>query len=315
MSYPSRPSRNDDYDDEGRPRWVVPGIVLLLLGLVAFIWFKADDNDTPTSADTLPSVTLESSVTSTTIATVGPAAPSEGTTPPRATPPPQATTTTEAAAVPVTTDPPSTEPAVTAATTPPPATTVADVEASFPTLPDGTPQPVLAVFSPNSVVLSGWVPSEEAKQKLVGLALANARDPANTTVNSDYLLIDANIPMNIGVRVIETTSSRFPEGSSDIVGAHGLEIDRIGVVMKAFPNVTALVIGHADQRGSDVSNYALSAARAQAVVNYLVSTGISPSRLSSRAVGESDLLTLSSDDTALTLNRRTEFTLYGLLLT
>ena len=83
--------------------------------------------------------------------------------------------------------------------------------------------------------------------------------------------------------------------------------------MNALPNVTALVIGHADQIGSDAQNFKISADRAAAVVNYMVSKGVSPSRLASRAVGENDLLTLNDDAASLALNRRTEFVLYGLL--
>jgi len=49
-------------------------------------------------------------------------------------------------------------------------------------------------------------------------------------------------------------------------------------------------------------------------VNYLASQGIDPSRLSSRAVGEADLLSINNDAASLALNRRTEFIFYGLLL-
>ena len=45
----------------------------------------------------------------------------------------------------------------------------------------------------------------------------------------------------------------------------------------------------------------------------MVSKGVSPSRLSSRAVGDNDLITLNDDAASLALNRRTEFVLYGLL--
>ena len=84
--------------------------------------------------------------------------------------------------------------------------------------------------------------------------------------------------------------------------------------MSALPNITALVIGHADQRGGDLANYAISEQRANAVKNYVAAHGIAPDRLSSRAVGETDLLTLDDDAAALALNRRTEFVFYGLLL-
>ena len=45
----------------------------------------------------------------------------------------------------------------------------------------------------------------------------------------------------------------------------------------------------------------------------MVFNGINPERLSSRAVGDTDLLTLNDDAASLALNRRTEFVLYGLL--
>ena len=68
---------------------------------------------------------------------------------------------------------------------------------------------------------------------------------------------------------------------------------------------------HADQRGDETNNYVVSEQRADAIVDYLVSQGIAPSRLSSRAVGEADLLTLDNEPAALALNRRTEFVLLG----
>ncbi len=74
------------------------------------------------------------------------------------------------------------------------------------------------------------------------------------------------------------------------------------------------MIGHADQRGDDLVNYELSEERADAVVDYVAGHGIAPSRLSSRAVGETDLLTLNNEPAALELNRRTEFVFYGLLM-
>ncbi len=84
--------------------------------------------------------------------------------------------------------------------------------------------------------------------------------------------------------------------------------------MNALPHTSALIIGHADQRGDSLQNYALSEERALAVKNYVASNGVALERLSSRAVGETDLLTLDDDDAALALNRRTEIVFNGLLL-
>ena len=195
-------------------------------------------------------------------------------------------------------------------TTLPPPTTVA---AAYETLPDGTPAPIIAVFDTNSITLTGAVPDQAAKDRLQGLAVANAK-PGQADVVDNQVTINPAVPRNIGVRVVELTSARFPDGSSEILPPHAAELDRIVTIMNALPNVSALIIGHADQRGDNLANYAISEERALAVKNYVISGGVAQSRMSSRAVGEEDLLTLANDPAALALNRRTEIVFYGLLL-
>jgi outer membrane protein OmpA-like peptidoglycan-associated protein len=209
-----------------------------------------------------------------------------------------------------------TEAPPTTAATPPteaPTTTAAPTTvAPPPTNPDGTPAWVVAIYDETSITLNGAVPDAASKQKLQDLAVANAKPGQAATVNNN-LTINPSVPRDVGARVVELTSARFDDGSAVIQPAHGAELDRVANVMNLLPNVTALVIGHADQRGSEVSNYVLSKDRADAVVDYLVQQGIDPSRLSARAVGESDLLSLNNDAAALALNKRTEFVLFGLL--
>lgn len=60
--------------------------------------------------------------------------------------------------------------------------------------------------------------------------------------------------------------------------------------MTALPHTTVVVVSLADQRGVDAS------------------------RLSFRAVGEADLLSLNNDEASLALNRLTEFIISGALL-
>lgn len=200
--------------------------------------------------------------------------------------------------------PTTTAPPTTVAPTPPAA-------AAYPTMPDGTPVPVVAIFGPDRVTLTGAVPTEEAKARLESLAIANARPGQGLIEN--LLTINPAVPLTVGVRIIETTSIRFPDGSADMSPEHKVEMDRVVAIMNALPNITALVIGHADQRGDEVANYTLSADRADSVVQYIASQGVAPDRLSSRAVGEADLLTLNNDAAALELNKRTELIFYGLL--
>lgn len=168
------------------------------------------------------------------------------------------------------------------------------------------------VFDVATITLTGAVPTQADSERLAGLVLANSKTPATV---DNQLTLNPAIPRNLGVRVIELTSARFPEGSTEVVAEHAAELDRVATVMNALPNVTVVVVGHADQRGDDATNYQLSDDRARAVVNYLVFKGVAPSRLASRDVGEADLLTLNNDEAALALNRRTEFIFYGLLQT
>jgi len=179
------------------------------------------------------------------------------------------------------------------------------------TLPDGSSVPVVAIFDTDTITLAGAVPSQAAADRLTMLAQANSKTPAAVI---DLLTIDATVPIGVGVRVIELTSSRFPAGEATITLRHGAELLRMVAVMNALPTVSVLVVGHADQVGSDTTNMELSEDRADAVVDFMVDQGIDPARLSARAVGESDLLSLADDEAALALNRRTEFVVYGALL-
>ena len=172
--------------------------------------------------------------------------------------------------------------------------------------------PVVAIFDVDRITLTGAVPDRAAKSRLQALALANAKRGQGNIAN--FLTINPDVPRSVGVRVVELTSTRFPTGSADVMPAHAIELARVVSIMNALPHITALVIGHSDQRGDRRTNFELSAARAASVLDYLASHGVEPSRLSSRAVGEADLLTLNNDDAALALNRRTEFVFYGLLI-
>ncbi len=169
----------------------------------------------------------------------------------------------------------------------------------------------MAIYDGPTIRVTGWVPSQAKAEQLEGLALVNSTDP-NALIDATWS-IDPAVPLSIGTRVIEMNSPRFPPGSSDVTPEHAAQLDRVANVMGFLPNVTATVVGHADQIGDAGANYALSEARAVSVVRYLVGQGIDPARLSARAVGEQDLLSEDESAASLALNRRTEFVFYGLL--
>ena len=88
--------------------------------------------------------------------------------------------------------------------------------------------------------------------------------------------------------------------------------DNLLALMKDKPALSIEIASHTDSRGNDEYNMSLSQARAQSVVNYLVSRGISRSRLTARGFGESRLKNRCSNGVACSeeehhANRRTEF--------
>ena len=78
-------------------------------------------------------------------------------------------------------------------------------------------------------------------------------------------------------------------------------------IMKEHPEVIILVEGHCDERGTVQYNLGLGEKRAKAVRDYLVSLGVSGSRLRVTSYGESRPFALGSNEQAWAKNRRAHF--------
>lgn len=70
------------------------------------------------------------------------------------------------------------------------------------------------------------------------------------------------------------------------------------------PEFTALIEGHADEQGTREYNLALGARRANSVMEYLVSQGVSPARLKTITYGKERPLAICSDEACYSQNRR-----------
>ncbi|WP_157068055.1 OmpA family protein, partial [Desulfosarcina cetonica] len=84
-------------------------------------------------------------------------------------------------------------------------------------------------------------------------------------------------------------------------------LDQIVDALNTYPNLNVLVEGHTDSIGTNAYNLKLSKRRAQAVVDYLVSKGISPSRLSSEGFGEERPIASNKTAEGRAHNRRVQF--------
>jgi outer membrane protein OmpA-like peptidoglycan-associated protein len=82
--------------------------------------------------------------------------------------------------------------------------------------------------------------------------------------------------------------------------------------MKKYPKLIVESGSHTDSRGPDRYNDILSDKRAKSTVDYIISKGISPDRISGKGYGERQLTNGCSNGVRCTeeqhqLNRRTEF--------
>tara|TARA_S200000501_G_scaffold294770_1_gene280588 strand:+ start:176 stop:583 length:408 start_codon:yes stop_codon:yes gene_type:complete len=80
----------------------------------------------------------------------------------------------------------------------------------------------------------------------------------------------------------------------------------VSELMKRNSKITISIEGHADERGTREYNLALGQRRAESVANYLVANGINRNRLITKSYGEERPLSLGSNDTAWSKNRRVE---------
>lgn len=84
------------------------------------------------------------------------------------------------------------------------------------------------------------------------------------------------------------------------------ELDGVVQWMKKNNSAQVILSGHTDDQGSEEYNVTLSISRAKAVAEYLMSKGISPSRIESIGYGKSKPLINAITESAREVNRRVE---------
>lgn len=87
------------------------------------------------------------------------------------------------------------------------------------------------------------------------------------------------------------------------------ELNRLADLLKNNPSMKIEIAGHTDNVGTDAYNNPLSMKRAQAVLVFLTSKGIPPTRLSAKGYGKTKPLQTGDSEEIRKLNRRVEFTI------
>ena len=111
--------------------------------------------------------------------------------------------------------------------------------------------------------------------------------------------------------VVNMSDVLFDSGKYTLKPVAREKLAKVAGVLLAYPGLTVEVDGYTDNVGGEEPNETLSQKRADAVRDYLLQQGVSPSSLTSRGFGEGN--PVASNDTSIgrQLNRRVELVLSG----
>ncbi len=98
---------------------------------------------------------------------------------------------------------------------------------------------------------------------------------------------------------------RFDQSTID--SGETSKLDQVASYLTANPGTGVVIEGNCDSKGSDEYNRALGERRALAAKDYLLSKGISDSRIRTVSYGEEKPAVPNTDDAARAQNRRDEF--------
>lgn len=117
----------------------------------------------------------------------------------------------------------------------------------------------------------------------------------------------AQAPNASAASVLADGTVRFEVGSSNLTAESVQVLDRLAGLLKRRPDLEPIeLVGHADTRGAESTNRALSKGRADTVRRALISRGIRPTRLKIRGAGSAEPISKAGDEAARRLNRRVE---------
>lgn len=122
-------------------------------------------------------------------------------------------------------------------------------------------------------------------------------------------------PVSIGddlAKLLDIKIIRFDLAKSNIRKDAAIELSKVLKFMNENPTVKIDVRSHTDSRASYEYNMGLSDRRAKSTIQWLISKGINPDRLTGKGYGESQLLNECADGVKCSeakhqLNRRSEF--------
>jgi len=108
------------------------------------------------------------------------------------------------------------------------------------------------------------------------------------------------------VMTLDSKSIRFDFDKANIKPEYRDILNRIAGILMTLKGYTIAVYGYTDDSGTQTYNLQLSQRRAEAVRDFLVQTGISPTIMSTKGFGKSDPRVPGDSEQARAANRRVE---------
>ncbi len=107
------------------------------------------------------------------------------------------------------------------------------------------------------------------------------------------------------VIAMSTVNFEFNEANLTVETRNAL--DQNAECLRQAPDVTVVVEGHCDDRGTQEYNLALGERRAMAVLDYLQNLGIESSRMRTLSKGKNEPVCRRATENCYTKNRRVKF--------
>lgn len=131
----------------------------------------------------------------------------------------------------------------------------------------------------------------------------------NLPADADYQEITKDIPLKkieIGNAIV-LKNIFFDFDKATLRPESFNELDRLVQLLTENPTIKVEISAHTDSKGSDDYNMKLSQRRAESVVNYLISKGITSDRLVAKGYGETKPIDTNDTEEGRQNNRRVEF--------
>ena len=131
-----------------------------------------------------------------------------------------------------------------------------------------------------------------------GVEVARGTNPLNPD--------DDQVKVKVGESIV-MEGIVFATGKAEISPESEVTLNRVYEVMKSHPDVTVEIRGYTDNTGSATTNTKLSQERADAVMHWLVTKGISSDRITAKGYGPENPIAPNTTKEGRAKNRRIEF--------